>query len=168
MALEKLGQTSAGTQIDDADINKLFLRLEEIRQKHAKKLHPSAFIDETTFPPTGSIPEAFATNVVSAGTQATTSVPAQIKSNIQKLEGSRYINSTYSNQINVPSVGAYIQAATYYNNEVNIINQLIDICTNDSNNSNNSVHTDNADWNWCSHNGYVMGHSGFCNTSGGI
>ena len=159
MALEKLGQTSAGTKIDDADINRLFLRLEEIRQKHANKTNPSAF---------STVPSAFSTNVVSAGTKATTSVPAQIKSNIQKLEGSRYINSTYSNQINVPSVGAYIQAATYYNNEVNIINQLIDICTNDSNNNDNSVHSDNADWNYCPHDGYVMGHSGFCNTSGGI
>jgi len=90
----------AGDIVDDAEFNKLFEQLEEIR-----KVHKAA--SGLTSAQQTALSTAYNTTVANAGVTVRTSVPTELKNDITNLENSPYL-SGFSSQITIPTVGALL------------------------------------------------------------
>ena len=137
-----IGKLSQYTTIFTTNINNLFSKLEEIRTTHSQKA--GAFI---------SNPPAFNTDIAQEHEIIDPTYPTTIKNYIEVLETSSYIPDTYSKDIQIPnSIIDYIKAAEYYNDYVDIINDIANICPHDSSYKGAYDGSNNGhDGSWCAH-----------------
>lgn len=141
--LEKIQQYE---MITDTIVNKLFEKLEDLRQKFQNN-------------PSGH--NAFNTSVAYDNNIIDLTYPQQIKNNLQELSNTSYkkkksngqqyqlIKQEHVNQIAIPAVNDLIKATDAYNNYVDILNDLY-----------NNICDDYSDYNVCSCNGHSCGCDG--------
>ena len=122
-----LTKITRGTKALASKANEILQKLEEIRIKHS---------DEDGF---ASPLEAFNTTYNQQNAKIQQSYPKLIKTYVTQLEKSSYINESFSTQMEIPNVGDLIKAVDYYNNCIDVVNALDDICANKEDFSNDSV-----------------------------
>ena len=100
-------------------IQKLFTALEKVRAKFADSIPNS---------------NAFTTNlytqnsIIKKNTTTLNSYPQTIKNYMEHIELSPYVPDEYAAAVNIPDAGTIIYAGTYYNDFVDQINEMYDLC----------------------------------------
>lgn len=120
--MDLLGKLSQLDYVLTSKINKIFEKLEEIRTYQSQKA--GAFTTN---------PTAFTTEIAKKNNYVDNNYPTEIKNYIEILETSKYIPEEYSSRIVIPNaITDYIKASEYYNDYVDIVNELTQICADDS------------------------------------
>ena len=120
--MDLLGKLSQLDYVLTSKINKIFEKLEEVRAYQSQKA--GAFTTN---------PTVFTTEIAKKNNYVDNDYPTEIKNYIEILETSKYIPAEYSSRIVIPNaVIDYIKASEYYNDYVDVVNELVQICANDS------------------------------------
>lgn len=114
---------NSGTKAIATDFNKLLSRLETVRANHAGKQSVAA------------LNTRFNTSVAAAGNSIVTSNVQAIKTNLNTLANSTWLDTTFASRITVPSAGTLIRASDF-NVWDNTITAVEAVCANYQNYSN--------------------------------
>ena len=117
-----MANIGSGTSASAAGFNNLFARLETLRAKHKTAMDNAGKSQ-------ANLNTAFATNIAVQGQKPVPSNVQQIKTNLEKLASSDYINTTFAAKIAVPSTGALLRAVDF-NTADNTITEVEQICAN--------------------------------------
>ena len=110
---------NVGDKVLASDFNSLFNRLEDVRKKHYRAPMQNASANST-------LATSFSYRVTT-GNKVMASDVTKLRSNVQSLTTSTWIDSTFTSKIRIPSIGELIKASTY-NELSNIISDIENIC----------------------------------------
>lgn len=134
-----MANINAGTSVSASEFNALFTRLETLRQQHKAAMDAagSGQADLNT---------AFATNIAVQGEKPIPSNVQAIKTDLEKLASSSYVDTTFAAKITVPSTGALLQAVNF-NLYDTTISEVEAICANYSKYSKYNKYNDYSQYN---------------------